>query len=109
MVNLAISGESHHELGEAKREGMTLVNLPEMISFAISLADSFHFLELHGMWESGHEEDAAFDLKEVRVPQLLLMVRQSQEYVLTYYVLNAYQPAVPLRLIVYQTLPHLLI
>jgi len=42
IIDLAISSERHHELRDPKWEGVTLVHLPEMENFAVSLADRLH-------------------------------------------------------------------
>lgn len=109
FIYLAISGESHHELRQAKRERVTLVNLPEMVDFTISLAHLLHVLALNGAWDSRHEQQPTLHLVEVGVPQPLLLVRQCQEEVLRYDVLEADQLGVGVGAIVDQALPHLLV
>lgn len=109
IIDLAISGEGHHELRYPKWESVTFVHLPEMVDLTVSLGHFLHVFALYGAWDIGHYEEATLDLEQVRVPEGLLLVRQRQEQVLRDYVLNTYKPGILLVAVIDKTLPHLLV
>lgn len=79
LAELAVAGESHHDLGQAERERVAAVDLPEVDGLAVGLAHPLEVAALDDAGDAGHEEDAALDLELVGVPQRLLVVGEREE------------------------------
>lgn len=79
LAELAVAGESHHDLGQAERERVAAVDLPEVDGLAVGLAHLLEVAALDDAGDAGHEEDAALDLELVGVPQRLLVVGEREE------------------------------
>lgn len=109
IIELAISSESHHELRYPKWKSIASINLPEMVDFTISLANFLHVFVLNWRRDIWHEEETTLYLKQMRMPERLLLVGQSQEEILRDNIFKTYKPRILVGAVVDKTLPHLLV